>query len=129
MYSSVTSVNLIFANAERTCNFAIIRPLQKFMVSCLHFMLTWSNVSDVSYCNHTAKLIVDKKTDRCDLYAYHEAISMITLPLTPHLFLPKIAINYWGIPPRFRQATTITVGHDRDCCTPCEYSCKQPYLK
>ena len=70
---------------------------------------------------------LDKKTDCCDLYAYHEAISMITLPLTPYLFLPKIAINYRGIPPRFRQATTIAVGHDRDCCTQFEYSCKQPY--
>ena len=49
--------------------------------------------------------------------AYRVASSMIAPPLTPHLFLPNITIitnNYWDIPPRFGQAITIAVRHERD---------------
>ena len=65
-----------------------------------------------------------------DLHAYRVAISMIAPPLTPHLFLPRITIvtnNYGDIPPRFGQALTIVVGHNRDCYVRFEYSCKQLY--
>ena len=57
-------------------------------------------------------------------------ISMITPPLTPHPFLPKITIitnNYRGISLRLGQAVTIAIGHDRDCYMQFEYSCKQLY--
>ena len=65
-----------------------------------------------------------------DLHTYHMAISMITPPLSPHLFLPKITVitnNYWDISLRFGQAVTIAVGHNRDCYVQFEYSSKQLY--
>ena len=63
------------------------------------------------------------------MHDYRVAIAMIGAPLTPHLFLPNIIIayNYRHKPPRFGQAITIAVGHDRDCYVQFEYTCKQLY--
>ena len=51
-----------------------------------------------------------------DLHAYRVPILTIAPPpLTPHVFLPGIAIitnNYRDIPLRFGQAMTTAVGHD-----------------
>ena len=59
----------------------------------------------------------------------HVSIFVVAPPITSYLFLSRVTVianNYPGIPPKFRNAAAITVGHDKGCYVHLEQKYQQP---